>query len=461
VSRGLRHKAEFVVPRFFLDFVRKGTERSRKTKRNIFFSFFIKGFNILLSLILVPLTINFVDQTQYGIWLTLSSIVSWFGFFDIGFGNGLRNKLSEALAHGKYRLARIYISTTYAILAGISVSVFLIYCLFGAYIDWTVVLNTPQSMKSELSKVAFAAVSFFCLHFVLQTLTVILNANQQPARAALLNFVANLVTLVFVFLLIISVPGNLFYLSVATGIAPVLVMSFASLIYFSRSYSKFKPALKMVRLKFGKQLMDLGIKFFVIQIAVIILYQTSNIIIAQLYDPSEVTPYNIVYKYFAVIPLVFNIIITPFWSAFTDAWVKRDIAWIENMMKKLRFSWLVLLAGIILMVICSTSVYRLWIGPEVVISFSLTITMALYVTINLWNAIYSQFLNGAGIIRLQLLVAVVGSVINVPLSIYLCRKLGIHGVVLSTSIVSILGTILYPIQYRKIIRESAIGIWSK
>ena len=95
----------------------KGHDRSVKAKKNIFASFIIKGCNIAISLVLVPLTIHYVNPTQYGIWLTLSSIIGWFAFFDIGFGNGLRNKFAEAIAKDDHQLARIYLSTTYAILS--------------------------------------------------------------------------------------------------------------------------------------------------------------------------------------------------------------------------------------------------------------------------------------------------------------------------------------------------------
>ena len=71
----------------------KGHERSIKAKKNIGLSFLIKGASIAISLILVPLTINYINPYRYGIWLTLSSVVSWFSFFDIGLTNGLRNKL--------------------------------------------------------------------------------------------------------------------------------------------------------------------------------------------------------------------------------------------------------------------------------------------------------------------------------------------------------------------------------
>jgi hypothetical protein len=53
---------------------------------------------------------------KYGSWLTLRSIILWFAFFDIGLGNGLRNKFTEAKAPGNLERTRIYISTAYGLL---------------------------------------------------------------------------------------------------------------------------------------------------------------------------------------------------------------------------------------------------------------------------------------------------------------------------------------------------------
>ncbi len=102
---------------FIFSKINKGQERSIKAKKNILASLFLKGTSIIISIILVPLTINYINVSQYGIWLTLSSIIGWFAFFDIGLTQGLRNKFAEAIAKGNDSLAQAYVSTTYAILA--------------------------------------------------------------------------------------------------------------------------------------------------------------------------------------------------------------------------------------------------------------------------------------------------------------------------------------------------------
>jgi O-antigen/teichoic acid export membrane protein len=67
------------------------SKRTHKALFNIASSFVIKGASILLSLLLVPLTLDYLNPYEYGIWLTLSSVLMWINYFDIGLGNGLRN----------------------------------------------------------------------------------------------------------------------------------------------------------------------------------------------------------------------------------------------------------------------------------------------------------------------------------------------------------------------------------
>ena len=76
-----------------------GHDRSVRTKKHIVAMVVLKGMSIATGFLLVPLTLHYLNATNYGIWLTLSSILGWFSFFDIGLGNGLRNKFAEAMAH--------------------------------------------------------------------------------------------------------------------------------------------------------------------------------------------------------------------------------------------------------------------------------------------------------------------------------------------------------------------------
>ena len=441
--------------------INNGQERSVRAKKNILAAFLIKGGSIIISLFLVPLTIHYVSSDQYGIWITLSSIIGWFGFFDIGFGNGLRNKFAESIAHGEDNKARIYVSTTYAVLTIIVTIVLSIFVLLNPFLNWSTILNAPPNMAAELSTLALIVFVFFCLQFVLQLITTVLTADQQPAKASLFNFYGSVFSILVIYILTKTTSGNLIYLGAALGFIPVAVLMVSSIWFYSRKYKKFAPSLKYVKFSYARDLMTLGLKFFLLQVAGIVLYQTSNIIIAQLFGAAEVTPYNIAYKYFTVIPMILGIILSPFWSAYTEAWTKGDIAWIKNSQKKLKLIWISLSVLAVIMLLFSNLVYKMWVGKEITIPFTVSAVLAAYFIINTWNGIYCVFLNGVGKIKLQLYSGILDMIIHIPLAIYLGKKMGIAGVVLSLVILCGLNMIWTIMQYNKIINNKATGIWAK
>jgi len=442
-------------------FFKQGDSRSIKAKKNILILSIVKGLSILISLVMLPITLHYINPTRYGIWLTLTSIIGWFSFFDIGFGNGLRNKFAESVAKGDDEKARIYVSTTYAILSIIIAVILLFFLLINPLLDWSKLLNAPADMKSELNSLVIIVFVFFCVTFILRLINTVLTANQQPAKASIFDLVSSLISLSFIFILTKTTSGNLIYLGTVFSLSPVIVLGISSIWFYSNQYKKYAPSIKYIKFKYARDLMTLGLKFFIIQVAAILLYQTNNIIIAQLFGPDQVTPFHVSYRYFGIITMASGIIMLPFWSAFTDAWTKKDVNWIKNTMKKLRSIWSLLIVAVIIMLIFSDFIFKIWIGDEVKVPIRISIVMAIYVIINTWNAIYSYFLNGVGKIKLQLYAGIFAALLNIPFAIFLGKHLGIHGIILATSILALGSAIWSPLQYKKIIDGKAKGIWNK
>ena len=444
-------------------FLSTGHERSLKAKKNILASFGLKGISIVISFLLVPLTLNYIDVTRYGIWLTLSSIISWFGFFDIGLGSGLRNKFAEAIAKDQKELARTYVSTTYAVLLIIVGIVFLLFLIINPFLNWTKILNTPAEMGSELSKLVIITFTFFCIGFVFKLIGTILIADQKPAINDAFNVTGNLLSLIIIYILAKTTSGSLLYLGTTLSAAPVIVLLIASLVFYNKDYKYYRPSFKYVDFKYFKSLAELGIKFFILQISCIVIFTTDNIIITQILGPAEVTPYNIAHKYFNIVIMIFTIIITPFWSAFTEAYAKNDYTWIKNSIKKLVNIWLLLLIGVIFLLIISNKFYLMWVGDKVHIPFMLSAFMGLYAIISTWNNIFAYFINGVGKIKLQMYYGIIAMIINIPISIFFAKTLnmGSAGVILGTCASLIIGSFFAPIQSWKIIKGNAKGIWNK
>ncbi|MCA0430164.1 MAG: polysaccharide biosynthesis C-terminal domain-containing protein [Bacteroidetes bacterium] len=448
-------------PLLFLNkYLKRGHERSVQIKKNIYLSFIIKGLSILVNLSLVPLTIDYVNAVQYGIWLTLSSIVSWLSFFDIGFGNGLRNKLTEALTLRKITLAKSYVSTTYAFIALMSLIVFVSVVLMNQFINWQKILNTSVIDEASLSNIALLIITFFCLQFLFQLINTIVISKQETAKASLFNLVSNSITLLIILIIRKQTVGNLYNLVIVTGSSIVFVLIIASIILFKGAYKNISPSIKYVKFKFINSLIGVGLKFFLIQIGAIVLFQTNNIIISQLFSPIEVTEYNVSFRYFNISLMIFSILIAPYWSAFTEAWTKKEFYWINSHLKKLIYIVALLSFLNIILLIFSDKIFSLWIGDAVKVRKSLSIIVAISVIFQMWQSIYINFLNGISKVKLQLILVIITSLLNIPLAYILGKTIGLSGVILSTVILYLIIGIVVYIQTKKIINNSATGIWN-
>lgn len=445
-----------------IDLVYRGHKRSVNAKKNIVASFLIKGISILIGFYLVPLTIGYVQKEQYGIWLTLSSVVGWFAFFDIGLGHGLRNKLSEAMANEQWERARILVSSTYAIVSIIFMSILVLFFVIEPFLNWQSILNTEVVQQQELRLVVLSTFSFFCINFILRLIDSIFFAYQRPAYKSFFSLISNVITLVIIIILTKTTTGSLLYLSVALGIAPMIILLGVSMYMYSTDFKSIAPSYKWVRKSYFKDLFGLGAKFFLVNVSVIIIFATDNMIITQILGPSEVPAYAVAHKYFGLITVGFSFILVPMWSAYTEAYVKNDIEWVLSVIKKLKKTWLLLVILAFFMFLVSPMFFKFWVS-EIEVPLLLSGMMCIYVIILAWGNIFVNFINGVGKIHLQLVIGIIGTLVNIPLSYFFAKTLGM-GVagVIGASIISIAyGPIFAPIQFKKIINGTATGIWNR
>lgn len=449
---------------YVLNFFTKGHERSLKAKKNIIGSVVIKGMSIAIGLILVPLTIHYINPSQYGIWLTLSSMIAWISFFDIGFTHGLRNKFAEAKAKGDTEAVRIYISTTYYYISIIFITLLLILLFINRFISWHTLLSLPAAMEKEVSDLAMLVFSYFCFQFIFRVINTILTADQQPAKASFIDMLGQLFALLAIFLLTKFTEGSLIYLGLAVGIAPVLVLLAANIYFFKTKFREYMPSIKFVKKGYARDIMKLGTKFFVLQIAAIIQFETSLFLIAYYFGTENVTYYNIAYKYFSVLLMGFTILLSPLWSGVTDAYNTGDKGWIKNAVKKYLYMLLpVILVGVI-MLFAADKVYYLWVGKEVAqhISFSISLLCLIFFVTTMFASIFVSVINGIGALRIQFFAAICASIVFFGLSLLLIKlfNMGVEAVVISIIVSNVFGYIIAPIQFYKIFyKQSDARIW--
>lgn len=438
-----------------------GHERSVRLKKHISASFLLKSASIFISLLFFPLLVDLLGQEKFGIWLTLSSVITWFAFFDIGLGNGLRNRLAEAMAKDDLSSAKTYVSTTYALLLGIALLVFVIFLGVFPFVDWGGFFNTED--VAELGALVLVVFSFFCLQFVVKLITMLMMAEQRPALNSALNTLASALSLIVIYTLYKTNRGSLVEVAFAISGINLLVYIIASVLLFNGRYKNFRPSFRFVDMAYSKDLLGLGAQFFVLQGAALIVMATDNMIITQVVGPEEVPAYNAALKYFSIVTMAFTIITTPFWSAFTEAWQKGEKDWIKRTVRKVQRLWLLAALGLVVMVLLADQFYYLWLGERLTVPFLVSLFMACWVLMATGTAIYSNFLSGVGKVRISLYHAIFVSIVNIPLSILFAGPMGMGsaGVILATCLCVLPRALLQPMQYRKLMAGRAKGVWGK
>ena len=451
------------IPLYINNLINAGHQRTVKAKKNIIVSLLVKGLNILIGFIQFPIALEYVGSSKYGVWLIIGSLISWISFFDIGLGNGLRNKFAEALAKGDKKSARIYLSTTYAILSLIMFGVMVLFTIVNKYLNWYKIFNVSTDINENLTALVYVVLGSFALQFVLKMITTVLVADQRPALRDIIMLSGKVLNLALLLVLVHTTEGSLLNLGILYSITPTLALIVASFYFYSRDYREYLPSLKFVNFSYARNLMTLGVKFFILQIAVLVLYSTDNIIITQLYDPSQVTVYNVAFKYFSVVTMGSQIILAPFWSASTEAYFRKDFQWIKKINRKLLSIWGLTIIVVIVMVLSSNFIYRIWIGDSVSVPVKLSISFGIYVIVYLYSSIFTTFINSTGKLKISIYSAIFNVLSNIPLSIIFATvfNLGISGVILATALSNLITGIIRTIQFEKIVNNRATGIWAK
>lgn len=451
---------------FFLsirDKFQKADGRSKKMYKNTAAMMFIKGASILISLMSAPIMLHHVNRADYGVLLTLTSIVGWVGMMDVGLGNGLRNKLPEMLAKGDLDGAKKAISSSYATLAiyvGLLISAFLI---ASPFIDWLNILNSPKSDAEEINGLAMVVFIAFCLQFLLGLIVSILYAHQMPAMNSLISFGSQIVTFIALIVQVyIFNVSSVFQIGAVNCLIPPLLMLIGTIILFNTKLKEVAPSFRLIDLKSVSGILSLGVKFFILQIITIVLFQANSIIITRVVGPEAVVEYNMAFRYISVLTMFFNIMITPIWSATTDAYVRGDFAWIRKTLNFSRKICLIAIVSGVLMTILSKQVYTLWLGKGAIdISYTTTGLICLCVSFDMLYKVYGIIINGTGKVFAQMVITGIIAICYVPLALLLGEIFGLSGVLIANSLVFILNYLWSKIQCTKILNNTAYGFWGK
>jgi len=413
-----------------------------------------RGVAILANFFAIPLTIRYLGSERYGVWVTLTSILSYLTIFDLGIGSTAINGISDALAKGKLESAKQKINTTYLTLLGTALLIGVGVCAAWPMIAWPIVLGDKTGANAhEVTIATGIAIAIVLASFPLAATPRIMGACRKITLSNYWNALGSLLSLLAIVLatrLQTGLPGLVVAVSGCT-----LIVGVFSTIWLYRHYDWLTFDFRDIRWERTRELLNTGLPFFAVQVAGFVLLQTDNLIIAQILGAAAVTPYSITSKLFAYASLLPVIALPSLWPAYSDAFARRDLPWIR---KTYRYNVLLVIGStatfVLVLFMTAKRFISIWAGPDIVPTSGLIIGMGIWTIVASLSWCQTGLLGAAGQVRGQAIYSAIGAIVNVIASIICGRLFGLTGIIMGT-LIAYLVCIIVPqtLEVRKVLTE--------
>lgn len=400
-----------------------GDTRSDILKKNILWSVLLKCLGVGLSFLLYPLMVHYLNEVEYGVWVTLFTFMNWISFLDFGIGLGLKNRLTEAVSKEDTNLVRTYLTTGLFSICFIGIVLGIVLLGVVSFFHMQDVFNTVKIDEHTLATSVLFSGIFIIATFVLSVVDQLYYAYQKATVPGMVAIVQSVLMLSGAYYLTTTSFHGIIWWVFVFGFAAITSRTFF-LGYFFFSHKNLLPRWQWYDSTKLKDITTLGLQFFILQISAIFIYSFSNILITQCLGPEYVRAYDVVFKIFNIITLGASVALTPLWSAYTDAYVKHDYPWIRRILKKILLCTIPITVIVAIIYVNLNLLIRLWLHTDIDLPFLVPESLAIYVIVLYWLSSLNYFLNGIGRIRIQMYCAVFIALLVVCSGWYLMGKIG-------------------------------------
>jgi O-antigen/teichoic acid export membrane protein len=424
-SRVVEHKLkDSATPNITLISVLKKNGPTQLLVRNVVYTVVLKGMAIVIGFFAVRIYSNYFESDEaYGVWLAILSILGWIMTFDLGLGNGMKNKLIESFEKKDNEKSKQIISSTYISSIIISLGIFVV----GAIIVFSVNLNAIFGISSDiinaitLKITALITLFGISLEFTLKNITYIFHSMQKQLYANMLPLISSV--LIVLFTLLIKPNGyspQLIWVSVAYAVFHNITYLVASVYFFAKPLKLVRPNVKSFSSRVVKDVMSLGITFFAIQLVLLLINGTDQILISNIYGPSFVVIYTKYIKIFSVISSIFSIMCLTLWASIKQSFERGKIEWIKKTQKKFMIIALVFSVVLLLFVAFFQTFLDLWLSESTIdANYLYAFICAAQAIVSFYVSIITAVSNGVQTLKTQSICFTISAVIKITLSYFI------------------------------------------
>ena len=403
-------------------------QRRRRALRHGFGSgLVVRGVSLLLTFAAVPIATSALGQAQYGAFALIAGLATLLPFSDLGLGNGLVTALGQASGRDDDQEARRLVSAALFGLVVVAAALLVIFVVVSWLVDWSRILGLGS--EPFASDVDSATELFGVLFIAAMPFTIGMRVLQGLQRTHVANYWQLLTApLVLVgYLVVRGADGGLIAFTAVAGSVPLLVGILCTVWVLAR-HAGLRPQRRALEIVTTRRLMRLGGLFLVLTVAVAVAFETDSLVLSWVLGPSSVAVYSVSFRLFALVSLVASLAFAPLWPAFAESLSRGDVAWTKRTVRRsVVWGGALSLPAAALLVLVAGPFIRWWVGDSFVPPLSLSVGLAVWVVLGATQMPIVMLLNGAGVVRFQVVAASLMAVSNLLLSIWLAHGIGVAG----------------------------------
>ena len=429
----------------------KSLERRRRIALTSLTALIGKILNVAFPLITIKVTYSYLGVEVYGLWSAVTTFFALFAFSDLGLGNGLQTKLSQANGTDNIKLCRSIISNTYTILWIVSLVLLVVFFACFTFVDWSSVMNAQTiEAKSLAASVVLIIVLPKIISIPISIISRTQYALQEGFRSNTWGIVGSLISLICVIVIAKLDLGKIVLLSV-TSCLSLLISALNMFVYFRMQRPELRFSFRLFEKGLAKELLSLGILFFVLSILTTIGLSMDTFIVARTCSLEDAASYSIVYRLTAIGSGIVGVLSAPLWGANGEAIARGDLGWVRSNTR--RMSLMMGVAAIlvsVLMIVFAKPIFRIWMGTGFMFSYSSLIWLSVMQILLAFISPWFMVLNAFGVVKKQILLFSIYTPLAFGLKYFLSVKYGVWAIPFVGSVlyfvIVFIGTLLFSKQ---------------
>jgi O-antigen/teichoic acid export membrane protein len=427
-------------------------------KKNYIFTLFSgfggTAFSTLLVLITVPISLNYWKTDRYGIWVLLTSILSYLAMTNLGLNSSAAVLMAKnPNVRDKIKILR---RSFYITLVSVGFVLLSFYILNLFTLNWIDIIGKiPENLKNETRSACIIMVTFYLLSLPISLLSTVYTGFQKvyienifAVILAILNFI--------VLLTVIYLKNNLIFYAFLWGgtliVFNLVKVVFFYLIIYKKLLEENNHNYKSADNETGyKMVFGTGMRFSLIGIAGILVWNTDNFVISNYIGIQSVAPYFITFKLFSLFFMVISQINGSIMPLLANEYGNKNWDWLNNTYNRLLISIAVIGgASWIGSVLFFRDFITIWSGVNnyggIYMVFTLGGYAYLFSMVNLNSGIIYAF----NYTKKAPLIAWGEAIIKIAISLLLVKTYGFLGVAIGTFLGALLlPTWVFPVWIRR------------